>query len=160
MGLTGLLNRRAVFDMFSDRDLPPFTSVVVFDLDGFKAVNDGHGHAIGDEVLRRFTSAIKQGIRATDIAARVGGEEFALVLPRSDSELALQVAERIRRAFAEEASRPVGHRSAAPSAPAWRPQARKGSRSRTCSAARISALYAAKRDGRNRVVAEPLRLVG
>ena len=158
--LTGLLNRRAVFDMFSDRDLPPFTSVVVFDLDGFKAVNDGHGHAVGDEVLRRFTSAIKQGIRATDTAARLGGEEFALVLPRSDAESALQVAERIRRAFAEEAIETGGEALRCTVSAGVATAGEDGQPFEDVLRSADSALYAAKRDGRNRVVAEPLRLVG
>jgi diguanylate cyclase (GGDEF)-like protein len=158
--LTGLLNRRAVFDMFSERDLPPFTSVIVFDLDGFKAVNDGHGHAVGDEVLRRFASAIKAGIRASDTAARLGGEEFALVLPRSDAESALQVAERIRRTFAEEAIETGGEELRSTVSAGVATAGGDGQPFEEVLRSADSALYAAKRDGRNRVVAEPLRLVG
>jgi diguanylate cyclase (GGDEF)-like protein len=157
-GLTGLLNRRAIFDMFND--LPPFTSVIVFDLDGFKAVNDGHGHAIGDEVLRRFALAIKQGIRATDTAARFGGEEFAIVLPRSDAESALQVAERIRGAFAEVAIETGGGKLRTTVSAGVATAGAKGQLFEEVLRSADSALYAAKRDGRNRVVAEPLRLVG
>jgi len=158
--LTGLLNRRAVFDLFSGRDLPPFTSVVVFDLDGFKAVNDGHGHAVGDEVLRRFALTIRQGIRATDTAARFGGEEFALVLPRSDAESALQVAERIRRDFAEAAIEAGGAKLRSTVSAGVATAGPKGQPFEEVLRSADSALYAAKRDGRNRVVAEPLRLVG
>jgi diguanylate cyclase (GGDEF)-like protein len=159
-GLTGLLNRRAVFDMFNDRDLPPLTSVVVFDLDGFKAVNDGHGHAVGDEVLRRFAAAIKEGIRATDTAARLGGEEFALVLPRSSAESALQAAERIRRAFAEEAIETGGEMLRSTVSAGVATAVAKGQPFEEVLRNADAALYAAKRDGRNRVVAEPLRLAG
>jgi diguanylate cyclase (GGDEF)-like protein len=60
--LTGLLNRRALFDQFSERDVPPFTSVVVFDLDRFKAINDDHGHAVGDAVLRRFGETLRSEV--------------------------------------------------------------------------------------------------
>jgi diguanylate cyclase (GGDEF)-like protein len=159
-GLTGLLNRRAVFDMFNDRGLPPFTSVIVFDLDGFKAVNDGHGHAVGDEVLRRFASAIKQDIRATDTAARLGGEEFALVLPRSDADSALEVAERIRRTFAEDAIETGGKALRSTVSAGVATAGAKGQPFEEVLRNADAALYAAKRDGRNRVVAEPLRLVG
>jgi len=159
-GLTGLLNRRAIFDLFSDRDLPPFTSVIVFDLDGFKAVNDGHGHAVGDEVLRRFARAIKHSIRTTDTAARLGGEEFALVLPRSDAESALQVAERIRRDFAEAAIEAGGAKLRSTVSAGVATAGAKGQPFEDVLRSADSALYAAKRDGRNRVVAEPLRLVG
>jgi diguanylate cyclase (GGDEF)-like protein len=159
-GLTGLLNRRAVFDLFNDRDLPPFTSIVVFDLDGFKAVNDGHGHAVGDEVLRRFAAAIKQEIRSTDTAARLGGEEFVLVLSRSDAESALQVAERIRRTFAEAAIETgAGALRSTVSAGVATVDA-KGQPFEEVLRNADAALYAAKRNGRNRVIAEPLRLVG
>jgi diguanylate cyclase (GGDEF)-like protein len=159
-GLTGLLNRRAIFDAFSDRDLTPLTSVIVFDLDGFKAVNDGHGHAVGDEVLRRFALAIKAGIRGTDTAARLGGEEFAIVLPRSDAESALQVAERIRRSFAEEAIETGGTKLRSTVSAGVATAGAKGEPFELVLRNADKALYAAKRDGRNRVVAEPLRLVG
>jgi diguanylate cyclase (GGDEF)-like protein len=157
--LTGLLNRRALFDMFNDRDLPPFTSVIVFDLDGFKAVNDGHGHAVGDEVLRRFASAIKKDIRGTDTAARLGGEEFALVLPRSDAESTLQVAERIRRTFAEEAIETGGRALRSTVSAGIATAGAQGQPFEEVLRNADAALYVAKRDGRNRVVAEPLRLV-
>lgn len=158
--LTGLLNRRALFDMYRERGLAPFTSVVVFDLDGFKAINDGHGHAIGDEVLRRFATAISGGIRSVDTAARLGGEEFALVLPRSSSESALMVAERIRQAFAEEEIA-TGDAALRCTVSAGVATAREnGQPFEEVLRSADAALYAAKRNGRNRVVAEPLRLVG
>jgi diguanylate cyclase (GGDEF)-like protein len=157
--LTGLLNRRAVFDLFHDRDLPPFASVVVFDLDGFKAVNDGHGHAVGDEVLRRFAAAIRQEIRFTDTAARLGGEEFALVLPRSDAKSALQVADRIRRSFAEEAIETGGRALRSTVSAGVATAGAQGQPFEEVLRNADAALYLAKRDGRNRVVAEPLRLV-
>jgi diguanylate cyclase (GGDEF)-like protein len=158
--LTGLLNRRALFDAFSERDLPPFTSLVVFDLDDFKAINDGHGHAVGDEVIRRFAEALRGEVRAVDTVARLGGEEFAVVLPRSRSASAVQVAERVRRAFGEVAvaaggvplrcTVSAGVASAAAGGEPFSEVLRRAD----------AAMYVAKRNGRNRVVAEPLRLVG
>jgi diguanylate cyclase (GGDEF)-like protein len=158
--LTGLLNRRAIFDLYAERSLGAFTSVVVFDLDGFKAVNDGHGHAIGDEVLRRFASAIGDSVRSGDVAARLGGEEFALVLPHANMESALQVAERIRGAFADEAIETgnVVVRCTVSAGVAMAGE--RGQPFEEVLRNADAALYAAKRNGRNRVVAEPLRLVG
>jgi len=157
--LTGLLNRRALFDLFNDSDLPPFTSVVVFDLDRFKMVNDTHGHPAGDEVLRRFADTLRWGVRSIDTVARLGGEEFAVVLPRSNSESAVQVAERIRRAFADlvvpagdaEIRRTVsaGVATAGAAGHSFDEVLRNAD----------DALYVAKRNGRDRVATEPLRLV-
>lgn len=158
--LTGLLNRRALFDTFNDGDLPPFTSLVVFDLDDFKAINDTYGHALGDEVIRNFATTLRSEVRVIDTAARLGGEEFAVVLPRSRSETAVQVAERVRRAF--------GEASVATAKGPLRCTVSAGVASAAAGGEPLSevlrraddALYVAKRNGRNRVVAEPLRLVG
>jgi diguanylate cyclase (GGDEF)-like protein len=76
-------------------------SVVFFDLDHFKRVNDTLGHQAGDRVLKEFAMLATGGARANDIAARYGGEEFAVILPHTDGEMAVRVAERIRRAVAE-----------------------------------------------------------
>ncbi len=72
-------------------------STIVIDIDHFKKVNDTHGHDAGDKVLRRVSDLIKAGTRATDIAARWGGEEFVVVLPDTPDEIAFVVAERIRK---------------------------------------------------------------
>jgi diguanylate cyclase (GGDEF)-like protein len=94
--LTGLLNRRALFDLVGTDAMPPGTAVVMLDLDGFKAINDRFGHAVGDEVLRRFAAIIRSNIRASDTAARLGGEEFCLILRGLDPAAAHAAAERIR----------------------------------------------------------------
>lgn len=94
--LTGLLNRRALFDLVGAEPMPPGTAVVMLDLDGFKAINDQFGHAAGDEVLRRFAAIVRSNIRDTDTAARLGGEEFCLILRGLDPAGAQAVAERIR----------------------------------------------------------------
>ncbi|MEN1988022.1 diguanylate cyclase [Paenibacillus hubeiensis] len=73
----------------------PF-SMILFDIDFFKGINDKHGHVIGDEVLHRMALIVKQSIRSTDILARYGGEEFMIYLPHAGSNLAKQVAERVR----------------------------------------------------------------
>jgi diguanylate cyclase (GGDEF)-like protein len=98
--LTGLLNRRALFDLYGQRAFTASMAVIVFDIDRFKAVNDHHGHAAGDAILRHFAEELSRSLRATDVVARMGGEEFALVLEGILPGRAEQVAERVRDAFA------------------------------------------------------------
>ena len=91
--LTGLRNRRGLFDGCAD-EIGVDAAVVVLDLDHFKAINDRFGHAAGDRVLRAFAEVILSNIRSDDIAARLGGEEFCILLSTSDA--AASMAERIR----------------------------------------------------------------
>lgn len=72
-------------------------SLIMFDIDQFKNFNDSYGHSAGDEVLRAVSNQIKKSQRTTDIAGRYGGEEFALILPDTDAQQALVVAERLRQ---------------------------------------------------------------
>jgi diguanylate cyclase (GGDEF)-like protein len=101
--LTGLLNRRALEELFelelerSRRSARPL-SVIVGDLDGFKAVNDRLGHQAGDAALQTLAEELGRWKRRIDMAARLGGEEFALILPEIDEGGAFLVAERLRRA--------------------------------------------------------------
>jgi diguanylate cyclase (GGDEF)-like protein len=104
-GLTGLANRRAASDALhaeaarAERLETPL-SVVLADLDGFKDVNDEHGHAVGDAVLRAFAEVLRDTLRESDLAGRWGGEEFLLLLPGADEEGAVQLAERVRLGIA------------------------------------------------------------
>lgn len=99
--LTSLGNRRWLKDIGSleiaraARERTPI-SVVVFDLDHFKSVNDQFGHDVGDQVLMMAGATIQHNLRPYDIAARIGGEEFCLVLPRTDIDAAISIAERLR----------------------------------------------------------------
>jgi diguanylate cyclase (GGDEF)-like protein len=72
-------------------------SLVVFDVDHFKAINDEHGHLAGDAVLRQVAAEVKPKLREQDIFARVGGEEFALLLPEINREGAMATAEKVRK---------------------------------------------------------------
>src|SRR5258707_13983174 len=77
-------------------------TVLVVDIDYFKAVNDGYGHGAGDDVLREFSLRIRKAIRNIDLACRYGGEEFVIVMPETDMAVATMVAERLRRRIASE----------------------------------------------------------
>ncbi|MCR6635051.1 diguanylate cyclase [Devosia sp.] len=99
--LTGVLNRRALFDRFGGSKQSGATAVLMFDLDHFKQVNDRFGHAQGDRVLQRFADVLRQELRRDDVASRIGGEEFCVVLNDIDQEMAKTIAERIRKAFAD-----------------------------------------------------------
>ena len=111
-GLTGLANRRASSDALhaevarAER-LETQLSVVLADLDEFKEVNDLHGHAVGDEVLRVVAEVLRETLRESDVAGRWGGEEFLLLLPGADEEGAAQLAERVRVALAARSIRSV-----------------------------------------------------
>ncbi len=105
--LTGLPNRRAFFNQAkkevsrSKRHGLP-CALLLLDLDGFKAVNDRHGHDAGDEVLTRVSGVLRTGVRETDLAARFGGEEFVVLLPQTKMEEAFALAERVRKGIEED----------------------------------------------------------
>lgn len=100
--MTGALSRRALRDeggrlaALASRHRHNLTAIC-FDLDHFKSINDTYGHAAGDEVLIRVAETVKQRMRKSDIFARVGGEEFAILLPETDRKGAMEVAEKLRR---------------------------------------------------------------
>jgi len=100
--LTQLYNRRAVFEALGQhlaaarRNQTPL-SVLMLDVDNFKSLNDTFGHAAGDRVLREIASTIQNGLRAQDVAGRMGGEEFLVVLPHAKADEASRTAERLRQ---------------------------------------------------------------
>lgn len=113
-GLTGLYNRRYLettleAEFARARRHDKRLSVLMFDVDHFKEVNDTHGHRAGDDVLRAVAGRMTQMQRSSDTAGRYGGEEFTLVLPETGSEGAMAAAERLRREIADT---PVGWRDA------------------------------------------------
>lgn len=103
--LTGLANRRH-FMMLAEQELSRTLryggplSVLMLDIDHFKIINDTYGHKTGDIVLQRFAGIIKQALREIDIIGRVGGEEFAIVMPQTDIQPALEAAERLCKLIA------------------------------------------------------------
>lgn len=103
--LTGCFNRRYLMGRLeyeikrNQRYRFPF-SIMLFDIDFFKAVNDSYGHLIGDDVIRQTAGVVRDSLRGTDLLARYGGEEFAVYLPQTDREQAYMLAERICQAVA------------------------------------------------------------
>jgi len=153
--LTGSANRRQLLLRLdeecarSDRAMQPF-AVLVIDLDGFKEINDGYGHAAGDECLRMFTRAVQARLRTGDLLARIGGDEFCVVLPsttlREAAIVARQIVEACRDECAQWNSAPISL-SASVGVAQWRPGI--GRHADQLIAEADQALYIAKKDGKN-----------
>ncbi len=157
--LTGLRNRRG-FLAAAEATLTGAArngeraSVVMLDLDRFKAINDSYGHAAGDAVLRATAEVLQSMLRGGDLAGRLGGEEFALLLPGASAEVAAGAAERLRRALAARVPHPDARARVTASfgvatveLRATAPEAALDAALRDADAA----LYAAKRGGRDRI---------
>lgn len=104
--LTGLFNKRYFDDalateMERSRRNQLSTSLILLDIDHFKAINDQYGHVAGDFVLEQLAHVLRQTVRMIDIPCRYGGEEFAVILPSTPPMIACQVAERLREAVTE-----------------------------------------------------------
>ncbi len=153
--LTGAVNRQAFFEDAERllercrKDGSPY-SMVMFDLDHFKNINDTRGHQAGDRILASFANTVRTALRPNDLFGRYGGEEFLVVLPGASVETAYVVAERVRKAFAE------NHRFFNGSPLNATVSAGVASISTTSDMNEIvasvdRAMYAAKHNGRNRV---------
>ena len=153
--LTGVANRRAFTEHAlrtlaeCQREDAPL-SLVFFDVDHFKAVNDGKGHAVGDHVLRRFADVARCNLRPDDVIGRIGGEEFAVILPRTSPGAAYVIADRIRLAFTE-SCRSLDALSLNVTVSAGIAPAHAWSSFDSMMQAGDEALYRAKTRGRNRV---------
>lgn len=163
--LTGLYNRgyweaRAQEEFDRSRHSGTITSLILLDVDHFKQVNDAYGHSTGDAILEQMTQLITQQVRHVDVAGRYGGEEFAILLPDTNKESALAVAERLRTVVASNPFHDVSAEKSLqlnttvsigiadsvdiPNFSEW-------------VRAADNALYAAKRNGRNRTVCHRAR---
>jgi diguanylate cyclase (GGDEF)-like protein len=154
--LTGMFNRRGFAEATSrvierEANAGRPVTVLIFDIDHFKSINDRFGHPAGDEILKLFAAVVVNSLRITDLSGRIGGEEFAALLPCSLEE-AVVVAERVREAFAssgivvEEGPVDTTVSIGVAGGPA-------GTELEVLLAAADAALYQAKRGGRNRVEA-------
>ncbi len=124
--------------------------MLMLDLDHFKSINDRFGHAIGDEVLRVFAAVARSSMRGSDIVGRLGGEEFAVIVPEP-MEFAARIAERLRAAF-EEAGATVGAHAIGATVSIGAATSYEPVTDISALIARAdAALYRAKHDGRNRL---------
>jgi len=159
--LTGLNNRRyldthlATLVERSNRRGRPL-SVLITDIDHFKAFNDTHGHEGGDDVLREFARRVRGAVRGADLACRFGGEEFVVVMPDTPAEIAAHVAERLRDAVAGAPFRvsASGALVQVTTSVGIATLEKDGEGADTLLRRADKALYQAKHDGRNRVVGQ------
>lgn len=158
--LTGLHNRRymeshltTLAEQASTRGRP--LALMMLDIDHFKSINDSYGHDAGDDVLREFAVRIRKSIRGIDLACRYGGEEFVIVMPETDPQVAAMVAERLRRSIAGEtfAVNKGTKRIGVTISVGLSILERKGEPVADLLRRADRALYRAKHNGRNRVVA-------
>jgi len=152
--LTGAPSRRAFFDM-AERELARARrhrtqlGLLLVDADHFKRINDTYGHSVGDQVLRDLVARTQEVIRKIDYCARLGGEEFGVLLPDATRQTALAVAERLRSAL----DRPAQPGGAACTVSIGLAMLEEGESLASLMERADAALYAAKEAGRNRVVA-------
>ena len=159
--LTGLFNRRYMSRHLDTQlkaalDAKKPMSFLIMDIDFFKSINDTHGHAIGDEILRAFAARLKANVRGIDLACRYGGEEFVVIMPETDVAFAYAVAERLRQNVAD-VPFPISSSDKALTVTVSigvTSIERPDDTADTILKRADAALYRAKRDGRNRVVSE------
>ena len=156
--LTGVLNRRALFERYRDSDIAAGLAVVMFDLDRFKLINDRLGHAQGDLVLQKFAQVLRDNLRNSDVIARLGGEEFCVILPGLDAETARSSAEAMRHAFAD-LQIPIDAEGEIATVSAGLAIGGKDETFSSVMRRADAALYKAKQAGRNQVHLAALRLV-
>ena len=156
--LTGLANRRR-FRVALNREVERWRrygvpcALLLLDIDHMKAINDRYGHPAGDSVIRQIANVLTRVLRDNDTAARLGGEEFALLLASIDGDKAATAAERLRAILAEQNIPEVGNFTVSIGVAACPAHANS---ERTLYAASDQALYVAKNEGRNRLAVAPL----
>lgn len=150
--LTGLYNRRK-FEALLSQELERVNryhralTLILLDIDHFKAVNDHFGHDVGDEVLRLLADTLREQLRSSDIPARWGGEEFIVLLPETELDAALQAAVHLRQCIADIDFPSAGQITVSLGVSTYQP----GDRLETLVKRADEALYQAKQGGRNRV---------
>jgi diguanylate cyclase (GGDEF)-like protein len=155
--LTGLHNRKHFMEVLSNevarsrRSKHPFV-VMMIDTDNFKKYNDTFGHQAGDSLLKKIGVIIIESLRSVDLAARYGGDEFIILLPESREEGAFEVSERIRHLVTEEMRNSDAGKASVTASIGIAVFPEHGDTPETIIASADSALYQAKRSGRNRVV--------
>lgn len=154
-GLTGISNRRYFNETFAKeferaKRYGTSLSLVIFDLDFLKKINDTYGHHVGDEAIKSIGTLVGKSCRAVDLAARFGGEEFCLLLPETNHEDAMRLAERVRKLINETYIEGPGLISASVGVATFPNHANEQDE---LFEAADKALYAAKQSGRNRVCA-------
>ncbi len=159
--LTGLYNRR-YFETHLQKlvqknaETKKTLGVLLMDIDHFKSFNDTYGHGVGDEVLKIFAKRVKDSLRSVDLVARLGGEEFVVILPDVSEDMAHFIAERLRRTIGEEpfkVSAPDGQVTVTASIGGTLIDT-DGLRTEEILERADKALYEAKEAGRNRTVFE------
>jgi diguanylate cyclase (GGDEF)-like protein len=151
--LTGIYNRH-YFETILIRELDRSNrygvslSLIMFDVDHFKSINDTYGHDVGDSVLRKLTSVVKHAIRESDYFVRWGGEEFIILCPEITHEQGRVVAEKVRHVISETTFDTVGKITASFGATSYK----KSERSESFLKRADELLYRAKDSGRNQVV--------
>ena len=157
-GLTGIANRRRLETVFASaaeeaRETQEPMCLLLVDIDHFKEFNDAHGHLIGDQVLKIVAKTLTQCIKGGDLAARYGGEEFAFILPRTDLDGAIAIANHIRETIARSRVRlktngqDLGHITLSGGCALYKP----GDSFSDIVERADAALYKAKRAGRNQI---------
>jgi diguanylate cyclase (GGDEF)-like protein len=150
--LTGALNRGAIIERAGAFLAAEGLSLIVLDIDHFKRVNDTLGHPVGDTVIRGVIDCLEQAVPDGGLIGRVGGEEFAALLPGRSLDAAVTLAERMRLRIASHAFPVPGLQVTASFGVSWN---RPGTTFEQAYARADEALYQAKRSGRNRVVSLP-----
>lgn len=161
-GLTGLANRKAFDDQIqeisdeADKTKNNFT-LLMLDIDHFKSFNDNFGHQVGDQVLRLVARTLLDGVKGKDFATRYGGEEFAIILPQTDLESGVIVAEHLRKAVASKdvINRNTGEKLSRITISAGVAERYRGEAVEELIERSDAALYTAKHNGRNQVAAAP-----
>ena len=154
--LTGLQNRRSLFELGrvefarSQRMKRPFCCMLL-DLDHFKQVNDQYGHMVGDQVLQEFAKRCNSSVREVDLVGRYGGEELIILLPETDRETSLQVAERLRTTIAGTPIKLFDKEISVTASIGVATQDENTTDLETLIARADQAMYIAKHKGRNRV---------